>query len=156
VLSSDNGTVAYRYPLSTEKFSSRPLESVSVAVTIDAGGPISSVFSPSHRVDVPKDLAGVAKVGWEARNVLPDRDFLLYWRPRKKDVGLSVTAPRDTSDPEGTFLLVLAPPPADDARALPKDVVFVVDTSGSMAGPKIEQARNALRFCLRSLGENDR
>jgi Ca-activated chloride channel family protein len=156
VLPADNGTVAYRYPLATEKFSSRPLESVSVAVTIDAGGPISSVFSPSHRVDTPKDLTGVAKVGWEARGVLPDRDFLLYWRPTKKDVGISVIAHRDPSDPEGTFLLVLAPRPAEDAKALPKDVVFVVDTSGSMAGPKIEQARNALRFCLRSLGPDDR
>src|SRR5262245_12378985 len=48
MLPADNGTVAYRYPLSTEKFSSRPLESVSVAVTIDVGGPVSSVFSPSH------------------------------------------------------------------------------------------------------------
>jgi Ca-activated chloride channel homolog len=156
VLPADNGTVAYRYPLATEKFSSRPLESVSIAVTIDAGGPIASVFSPSHRVDEPKDLAGVAKVGWEARNVLPDRDFLLYWRPTKKDVGISVIAHRDPSDPEGTFLLVLAPRPAEDAKPLPKDVVFVVDTSGSMAGPKIEQARNALRFCLRSLGADDR
>lgn len=156
VLPADNGTVAYRYPLNTEKFSSRPLESVSVAVTIDAGGPIASVFSPSHRIDVPKDLSGVAKVGWEARGVTPDRDFLLYWRPTRKDVGISVIAHRDPADPEGTFLLVLAPRPAEDAKALPKDVVFVVDTSGSMAGPKIEQARNALRFCLRSLGEGDR
>ena len=156
VLPADNGTVAYRYPLATEKFSSRPLETVSVGVTIDAGGPISSVFSPSHKIDVPKDLTGVAKVGWEARGVLPDRDFLLYWRPTKKDVGISVIAHRDPSDPEGTFLLVLAPRPGEDSKPLPKDVVFVVDTSGSMAGPKIEQARNALRFCLRSLGGEDR
>ena len=137
VLPADNGTVAYRYPLNTEKFSSRPLESVSVAATIDAGGPISSVFSPSHKIDVPKDLGGVAKVGWEARNVLPDRDFLLYWRPTKKDVGISVIAHSDPSDPEGTFLLVLAPRPGEDAKPLRTYVVFVVDTAGSMAGPRI-------------------
>lgn len=156
VLTSDNGTVAYRYPLNTEKFSSRPLESVSVAVTIDAAGPVTSVFSPSHRIDVPKDTNGVVTVGWEARNVTPDRDFLLYWRPTKKDVGISVVAHRDPSDPEGTFLLVLSPRPAEGAKPMPKDVVFVVDTSGSMAGPKMDQAKGALRFCLRSLGDGDR
>jgi len=156
VLPADNGTVAYRYPLNTEKFSSRPLENVSVSVSIDAGGPVTGVWSPSHHIDVPRDLGGVVKVGWEARSVTPDRDFLLYWRPTKKDVGISVIAHRDPSDPEGTFLLVLSPKPGDDAQPLPKDVVFVVDTSGSMAGPKMEQARNALRFCVRSLGADDR
>jgi Ca-activated chloride channel family protein len=156
VLPADNGTVAYRYPLNTEKFSSRALDNVSVSVTIDAGGPITGVWSPSHRIDVPRDLGGVVKVGWEARRVTPDRDFLLYWRPTKKDVGISVIAHRDPSDPEGTFLLVLSPKPGDDAQPLPKDVVFVVDTSGSMAGPKMEQAKNALRFCVRSLGADDR
>jgi Ca-activated chloride channel family protein len=156
VLASDNGTVAYRYPLNTEKFSSRPLETVSVGVTIDAGAPITGVWSPSHRVDVPKDLGGVVKVGWEARGVTPDRDFLLYWRPTKKDVGISVIAHRDPSDPEGTFLLVLSPKPDESAAPMPKDVVFVVDTSGSMAGPKMEQAKAALRFCVRSLGADDR
>jgi Ca-activated chloride channel family protein len=156
VLPADNGTVAYRYPLNTEKFSSRPLENVSVSVTIDAGAPLTGIWSPSHRVDVPRDLGGVVRVGWEARNVTPDRDFLLYWRPTKKDVGISVIAHRDASDPEGTFLLVLSPKPGDDAAPLPKDVVFVVDTSGSMAGPKMEQAKAALRFCVRSLGPGDR
>ena len=156
VLASDNGTVAYRYPLNTEKFSSRPLESVSVAVAVDAGSPVTGIYSPSHHIDVPGDLGGVVRVGWEARNVTPDRDFLLYWRPTKKDVGLSVIAHRDPSDPEGTFLLVIAPRPAPDTPATPKDVVLVVDTSGSMAGPKIEQAKAALRFCLRSLGPDDR
>lgn len=155
VLSADNGTLAYRYPLNTEKFSSRPLETVSVAVTIDAGSPIASVFSPSHKIDVPRDLAGTVKIGWEARNVTPDRDFLLYWRPTKKDVGISVIAHRDGADPEGTFLLVLSPRPGEDVKPLPKDVVFVVDTSGSMAGPKMEQAKAALRYCLRSLGAQD-
>jgi Ca-activated chloride channel family protein len=160
VLTSDNGTVAYRYPLNTEKFSSRPLEQVSVSVSIDAGSPVASVFSPSHKIDAPVGGAGarpsITTVGWEARNVTPDRDFLLYWRPTKKDVGVTVLAHRDPSDPEGTFLLVLSPRPDEKAAAIPKDVVFVVDTSGSMAGPKMEQAKGALRHCLRSLGEHDR
>jgi len=157
VLASDNGTVGYRYPLNTEKFSSRPLENVAVSVSIDAGGPITGLFSPSHKIEQgAAGDSGVARVGWEARDVTPDRDIVVYWRPTQKDVGVSLIAHRDPSDPDGTFLLVLSPRPDVDAKPLAKDVVFVVDTSGSMAGPKMEQAKAALRYCIRSLGDGDR
>lgn len=157
VLAADNGTVGYRYPLATERFSSAPLESVSIDVTIQGAGPIASLWSPSHRIEtqpVPSGIDGQAR--WSARGALPDRDFLLYWRPTAKDVAVTVLAHRDAADPEGTFLLLFAPRPAADLPAMPKDVIFVVDTSGSMAGAKMEQARGALRYCLRSLGAQDR
>lgn len=157
VLSADNGTVAYRYPLNTEKFSSRPLQDVSVSVTIDAGGPITAVYSPSHAVDVPSDLSGPVKLGWEARDVTPDEDFLLYWRPTRDAFGISAVAHRDAVRGEdGTFLLVVAPGAEASDKPFPKDVVFVMDTSGSMAGTKMEQARGALRYCLNSLRAGDR
>ncbi len=154
VLPADNGTVAYRYPLNTEKFSSRPLQDVSISVSIEDDAPITALFSPSHAIDVPETLGKSVRVGWEARDIKPDKDFLLYWLPTHKDVGFSVITHRDGGD--GTFLLVLAPRSADDLPAIPKDVVFVMDTSGSMAGKKMEQARAALRYCLRSLGAEDR
>lgn len=154
VLGSDNGTVAYRYPLNTEKFSSTPLEHVSVDVTIESKNPITSVYSPSHSVDVPRELGTRVRLGWEARNVKPDRDFFLYWRPTQKDVGVSIVAHRELDD--GTFLLVLSPNAQKEEAAIPKDVVFVMDTSGSMAGDKMDQARAALRYCLRSLRPEDR
>jgi Ca-activated chloride channel family protein len=154
VLSSDNGTVAYRYPLNTEKFSSKPLEDVSISVSIEDDAPIAALFSPSHPIDVPERLGSSVRIGWEARDVKPDKDFLLYWRPTRKDVGFSVITHRDGGD--GTFLLVLAPRPAENLPPIPKDVVFVMDTSGSMAGKKMEQAQAALRYCLRSLGPEDR
>lgn len=159
LLTADSGTVAYRYPLATERFSSKPLESCTIDVTIEAASPVASVWSPSHKVDAPVTTPGGSnrvRVGWEARNALPDRDFLLYWRPTAKDVGIAALAHRSAADADGTFLLVLGPKPADDGTPVPKDVVFVFDTSGSMAGPKMDQARAALRFCVRSLGAEDR
>ncbi|MCE9637926.1 MAG: VIT and VWA domain-containing protein [Planctomycetes bacterium] len=160
LLTADAGTVGYRYPLATERFSSKPLEQCSIDVTIEGSSPITSVWSPTHKVDAPTVTPGAAtnrvRVGWETRGTLPDRDFLLYWRQTAKDVGIAALAHRDPSDPEGTFLLVLGPKPQADAAPMPKDVVFVFDTSGSMAGAKMEQARAALRFCVRSLGADDR
>lgn len=159
ILPSNDGTVAYRYPLATERFSGAPLERASITADIGEHGTVASVWSPSHRIDVPS-AAGAdrrVRVGWEERNTLPDRDFVLYWRSAAKEVGLAVVAHRVAADdPEGTFLFVLAPRPGAADAALPKDVVFVLDTSGSMAGAKMTQARNALRFCLRSLGPDDR
>jgi Ca-activated chloride channel family protein len=157
VLPSNEGTVAYRYPLATERFSSRPLERCSIAVSIEDEGGVASVWSPSHRIDAPATAGKTAKVGWEERNTLPARDFLLFWRRAAKAVGVAALAHRDAAaDAEGTFLLVVAPRPDAADAPMPKDVVFVIDTSGSMAGPKMEQARGALRFCLRSLGAEDR
>lgn len=157
ILPSSEGTFSYRYPLATERFSSAPLERCAISVEIDQGGTIASVWSPSHRIDAPPAGTARTRVGWEERNVLPDRDFLLYWRRAAKEVGIACVAHREAAaDPEGTFLLVLAPRPGEAEAAVPKDVVFVMDTSGSMAGAKMEQARGALRFCLRSLGPEDR
>jgi len=161
LLRADSGTVAYRYPLATEKFSSRPLQDASISVSISGDSPVASIWSPSHRVDVPTITPGGeggsgVRVGWEARDVLPDRDFLLYWRPTRKDVGIAALAHRDPGETEGTFLLILSPQERKAAKPLPKDVVFVVDTSGSMAWQKIRQAQDALRFCVRSLGAEDR
>lgn len=165
ILSAENGTVAYRYPLATERFSSKPLEQASIDVRIAGDSPIASVWSPSHRIDVATPSAAApnsARATWETRGTLPDRDFLLFWRPTAKPVAITAIAHRDApsggtgTDADGTFLLVLAPRPSQSEAPMPKDIVFVMDTSGSMAGKKIEQARSALQFCLRSLGPDDR
>ena len=55
-------------------------------------------------------------------------------------------------------IMLLASPgiTAEKAAVQPKDICFVLDTSGSMAGAKLEQAKKALRFCLANLGSADR
>src|SRR5207244_12116176 len=57
---------------------------------------------------------------------------------------------------DGYFLLLAAPTTAKETKPTPKDVVFVVDTSGSMAGPKLQQAKKALEFCVENLNNEDR
>src|SRR4029453_7861063 len=56
---------------------------------------------------------------------------------------------------DGYFLLLAAPTVSDATKAAAKDVVFVVDTSGSMAGAKLQQAQKELRFCVENLNAND-
>ncbi|HPC82238.1 MAG TPA: VIT and VWA domain-containing protein [Thermoanaerobaculaceae bacterium] len=159
LLRSDGGMVEYTYPLNTEKFSARPLQSVSVKVELEVKDGIRTLFSPSHEVEIARRGTTRATVGFEAKDIRPDTDFHLYYAPKVTDeVGLSVLTFND-GDPDGGFFALLASPDTDPSRAqvVAKDVVFVLDTSGSMAEKgKLEQAKRALRFCLANLNVVDR
>ncbi|MGD8240675.1 MAG: VWA domain-containing protein, partial [Armatimonadota bacterium] len=157
VLKYDSGLVAYLYPLSTEKFSAEPIDETTVNILIDAQVPIGAVYSPSHDVAVTRKSRTAVVASWREEKTKPDQDLLLYYAVSEEDIGASVLTFREPRD-DGFFLLMAAPTrelAGDDA--VPKDVTFVLDTSGSMRrDDKIRQARDALLFCLSSLNEHDR
>ncbi|MFQ6132399.1 MAG: VIT domain-containing protein [Armatimonadota bacterium] len=156
LLEVENGICEIRYPLNTEKFSSRPLEEVTVTARIESREPIASVYSPSHEIALHKSSNTVATASYEEHDVKPDQDFWLYYTVADGEFGLHLLPHRVDAEP-GYFLL-MASPRRDVAERdeVAKDVAFVLDTSGSMAGEKIEQAKEALAFCLNSLGDEDR
>ena len=156
VLKSDAGLTEYVYPLNTEKFSARPLGKVSVKVDLTTATPIKNVYCPSHPVDVRRDGASHAVVGFEDRDARPDTDFKLVWSADTDPVGISLVSWQTGAD-DGYFLLMASPGVDVDAhRVQPRDVCFVLDTSGSMAGAKLDQAKKALQFCLANLSGDDR
>jgi Ca-activated chloride channel family protein len=156
LLPADNGLVKYTYPLNTEKFSPKPLKDVSVSVQIKAGQAIKSVYSPSHDVAVIRKSEREAVASYEAVNVRPDKDFVLYYSTSADDVGLSLLTYRPSGE-DGYFLLLAAPKVEVDAnKVTPKDVILVLDTSGSMEGQKLTQAKDALRFVVDHLNSADR
>lgn len=157
-LAAENGLVRYIYPLSTEKFSLWPLEKVAISVDIRAAVPIRAAYSPSHAVEVSRESATHVRVGYEASQVTPDTDFALYYSLGEQPALhlLSFRDPQDAKDPDGFFLLLLAPQPESNGRALPKDVLLVLDRSGSMEGEKFRQAQQALNYILQHLHEDDR
>ncbi len=157
-LPAENGLVRYVYPLSTEKFSVWPLEQVSINVDIRANVPIRAAYSPSHTVDISRESENHVRAGYEASQVTPDADFALYYSLGEQQALhlLSYRDPTDQTDPDGFFLLLLAPRPEARQEALPKDVLLVLDRSGSMEGEKFQQAQDALRYILNHLNEKDR
>jgi Ca-activated chloride channel family protein len=156
VLPVDGGLVRYSYPLNTERFSARPLEDVSVSVSIDSPDPIKAIYSPSHNVAVERDGDYRARVGYEERDVLPDKDFELVYTVSPEDVGLNLLSYKD-GDADGFFLMLVAPQvEVDRDTVVDKDVHLILDTSGSMEGEKIEQAKEALIYVLEHLNEGDR
>ncbi|MBN1571896.1 MAG: VWA domain-containing protein [Deltaproteobacteria bacterium] len=152
----DFGTVKYVYPLDTEKYSSAPLDEVTIDASIKTDIPIKSVYSPSHEVDIARKGEKEVRLSYEEKNILPDKDFVLYYTLSKEEIDASLITYRERGD-DGFFMLLLTPnPEVDPNDVIPKDVTFVLDTSGSMKGDKIRQAQDALIFCIKSLNEGDR
>ncbi len=156
LLKSDDGLVSYVLPLSTEKFSAKPIRSVSVKVDLESKRPLKSIYSPSHSVEVKRQGANRATAGYEASDVHGEADFALYFAPEKNELGIHLLTHRP-ADEDGYFLLLASPGvEVKQEQVVMKDVVFVLDTSGSMAGKKLEQARKALQFCVENLNDGDR
>jgi Ca-activated chloride channel family protein len=157
VLEMDNGLVEYVYPLNTEKFSPRPLEEVTVNVTIRSNEPLKAIYCSSHDVEIVRRGDHNALVGHEEYDVKPDTDFVLYYTVSPEDVGVNLLSYRPERGSDGFFVLLAAPRVEVDTRqVIAKDVILVLDVSGSMRGDKIEQAKEALDFVLDNLHDEDR
>ncbi|MFP6676138.1 MAG: VIT domain-containing protein [Pirellulaceae bacterium] len=144
------------FPLSTAKFTSQPIENLSVRVSVESRSKIKNIYSPSHSVNIERRDNKHAVIKLSAQNVIPTSDFQLFFDVSKKDIGASLIAYRPQAGEDGYFLLMASPDIGGEvAEAARKTIVFVVDRSGSMSGKKIEQAREALKFVLNNLNEGD-
>jgi len=128
---------------------------LSLDVDLDAGAPLSELISAYHAVEITHGEGTDYLVRLDAGTVPADRDFVLRWVPR--------TGPRPllaafTEEYGGAaYVLLMAMPPdtgASEAR-IPRETIFVIDTSGSMHGASIRQARNALLDALGRLQPED-
>lgn len=174
VLKAESGTVAYRYPLGTGKNlwtppnqivpmrenSTRPINdqkfgTVAGKIEIVGKEALRNIYSPSHSVEVSRSGETKAVVSFETDK--NDNDFQLFYGLSDNDFGMSLLTYREPGK-DGYFLLMLSPKDNVSERELVnKDIVFVLDTSGSMADEgKLEKARSALLFGIRTLREGDR
>ncbi|HVE87366.1 MAG TPA: VIT domain-containing protein, partial [Myxococcales bacterium] len=122
-------------------------------VWFDLGHPVE-VESPSHPVAVEPGEGERVRVRFAGGTAALDRDIVLTARSRTEQMLAMVRAHR--VGPTGTFALSVVPDLFVPGPPERHDVVFVVDVSGSMAGEALDQARAALRLCLRHLREGDR
>ncbi len=154
VLSQDAGVVEYMYPMSTEQFSTEPVAETVFNCTIASTDPIASVYCPTHDVSVSREGRRDARVSYEENNTRPDRDLQLYYAISQDAVGTHLLTYKERGE-DGFFMLLAAPAVDVETDVLPKNIVFVLDRSGSMSGEKIEQARDALTFCVNQLNPED-
>lgn len=153
----DSGLSEYVYPLNTEKFSAKPLKDVSITIDIACDERITTVYSPTHDIEVKHRDDTHVRVSFEARDTRPDTDFKLVFAADGRAVGMSVLTYRPDPEEDGYFMLLASPgAAADESTIQERDICFVVDTSGSMAGAKLKQTKKALQFCLENLNKGDR
>jgi Ca-activated chloride channel family protein len=132
-----------------------PINPIELTARLDMGMPLAAVESPYHRIAMNRQ-AGVYEIRLAAGISEMDRDFELRWRPL---TGSAPTAALFTEQRSGEYfgLAMVLPPAADQAApAQPREMIFVVDTSGSMGGVPIEQARAAVGRALLQLRPEDR
>ena len=156
ILPVENGLVHYIYPLSTERFSSRPLEDLVVRAQIESREPLKAVYSSRHEVSIDREDDYHALLGLEQSDVLPDRDFELFYTISSEKIGLNLLSFKEEGQ-DGFFLLLAAPDvKVDEEEIVVKDIILVLDTSGSMQGEKMDQAKEAARYVLDHLNPLDR
>ena len=131
---------------------------LTLVVELGPGFPIATIESPYHAIDVVEAAHGRYTVQLAHGAVPADRDFELTWVP---DVAAAPGAAVFAEQKDGkTYVLTMLLPPApvaDDAGPRsPREVVYIIDTSGSMQGTSIAQARQALQLALDRLREGDR
>jgi Ca-activated chloride channel family protein len=153
----DSALVEYIYPLKTDGKATRTLEKFSIQAILRSQHRIENIYSPTHAISVQRPSDHEAVVRFERNQALLASHFQLFYAVGDKDIGLTALAHRPVSSDNGFFLLLISPRveiPKD--QTIPRDLVLVLDTSGSMRGVKMDQARKALRYCLDNLGPKDR
>jgi len=156
VAKADGGVYHFRYPLRSARPNAGSIDQVAVEAGVTAGSPVKLFYSPSHKIDTVRKSDKEVNGGFELEKNIPERDFDLYWSLDKADIGVSVATYRPKGE-DGYCMLALTPKVERKKKDVqPKDIVFVFDKSGSMDGEKIDQAKKALKFCLRHLNNEDR
>src|SRR5205085_2392227 len=130
------GIGRYTYPLATGGKSTRVQGDLSLKLALSSKVDLKSIYSPTHKVSVDRKGDNEAIVGFEEKGAMLDRDFDLFYTVSDKDIGLNLLTFKDSKDDDGYFIIMMAPKTEVAASdILPKDVVFVFDSSGSMDGP---------------------
>lgn len=150
ILKKEEGILSYTYLLSTEKFSRDPLERTEINIDLSSDLPIETIYSPTHDIKIEKIGNKQARIIYTERGTKPDKDFKLFYTVSRDEIGFHILT-------YGNFFLGLLSPQADisSQKVVGKNIIFILDSSGSMSGDKIRQAKEALVFCLNNLNPQD-
>lgn len=154
-LDRDGKLTRFVYPLlSAHPGGDQTVGQVEIEVKVQADSSITSLFVPGFQVDAKREGKG-GTIRYSATNFRPERDFEVVFGQAERPVGVDFLTFRKGD--EGYFLMAIAPDSELQTKEVgAKDIAFVVDTSGSMMGEKIIQAKAALRFCVQALNDGDR
>ncbi|HVU37179.1 MAG TPA: VIT and VWA domain-containing protein, partial [Opitutales bacterium] len=129
---------------------------ISITVNIEAGMPLREVKSELHAIDLQQPTRTSAVVKLRDAATIPNRDFILRYATAGDQVQSGVIALAPQNGDTGYFTLILQPPAAPPAADIaPKEMIFVIDQTGSQAGLPFQKARETINYCLQHLNPND-
>lgn len=131
---------------------------INVTVEIDAGVPISNIISPSHQIQIQKiaasGLPSITQVQLNKTDTIPNKDLVLRYQVAGKETQSTVLSQADNKG--GHFAVSLIPALEYQTKEIvPKDVVFLMDTSGSQSGAPLAQSKVLMRRFLQGLNPDD-
>lgn len=129
----------------------------SIKLSLSTTRPIRSLYSPNSAVSIARDGERKATISYEPASAASAEDLSLFYSVKEDPLAAGLLTFKEEGE-DGYFMLSLSPRPQVDEKVVtPKDVVFIVDRSGSMEeNGKMEQARKALVYCLKRLSAQDR
>jgi Ca-activated chloride channel family protein len=133
---------------------------VDIVVMIDAGVAIAGIESSYHETSVSKAAGHKTAISLTKAQEAADRDFELKWRLANGAAPQAAVFKQKVADTEYGLIMVVPPQPTAEERAafqrIPRETLIIVDTSGSMQGASMEQAKQSVAFALDTLTERDR
>ncbi|GAB4540745.1 MAG: hypothetical protein Tsb0020_53900 [Haliangiales bacterium] len=131
----------------------RPAHDIDLAVELDAGVPIEKLQSPSHDIKwVGVGAHASARIA--PSDTIPNKDFILRYQVAGDAPRFALMPHRARADQPGSFFLV-AQPPASTEEVAPRELIFALDTSSSMAGAPLAQAKQVIRRVLTGMRADD-
>ncbi len=158
VAKKEHDVVEYIYPLETNRESASTLEEFRITANLKSQQPINNIYSPSHEIQITRINDHEAKIQFEDSAVRLDRDFQIFFTSNTDDIGITALQHRPVVDEDGYVMFLMSPrAELSKSQKVPRDIVFVIDTSGSMrTDDKMNQAKQALKHCLSNLSSDDR
>ena len=157
IVHSENDLAKYTYPLSLAKSETGRIANLLVEMEIGSDSELGTIYSPTHEVTINRRDDKHANIRYEGKDIDPDDNFECYYSVSDDNFGMTLLTHRADEDEDGYFMLLVSPKyEVKKTDVIEKDFIFVLDHSGSMAGRKVEQAKEALRYCVWNLNEGDR
>lgn len=158
VAKKEHDLVEYVYPLKSDRASAATLEEFRLKVNLKSKNRVGNIYSPTHEITVSQKDDRNATIEFEKSGASLDRDFQIFYTEMGQDIGLNALGYRPVSTEDGYMMFLVSPRAELKAdQKVPRDIVFVMDTSGSMrTDDKLKQAKQALAQCLDGLAEDDR
>jgi Ca-activated chloride channel family protein len=128
---------------------------ITVQVKLDVGTPLARLDSPTHAVDIERNGSASAQIKLKDLATIPNKDFILKYSVATQKIGDALLAHTDARG--GYFSFVLEPPAAVAPDIIaPKELVFVIDTSGSMHGYPLDKVKETMKLALEGMHPEDK